>query len=229
MKLYKLTDENGQTYGGCQWGENVTHGEGELLEGEGPLCSGHWYYAYQDPMLAVLMNPAHANFKKPRLWEAEGNPGKVEPDKVGCKSLITIREIIPLPEVTVTQRIAFGILASLEVYDNPMFVGWAEEWLSGEDRSRAAADATATATAADAAARATAARATAKAAADAAARAAAADDAAARAATTAAWAAARAATAADAAATRAAARAAAIAAAIDTLNLVTLMRKALRY
>lgn len=159
MKLYKLTDENGQTYGGCQWGENITHGEDELLEGEGPLCSGHWYHAYQDPVLAVLMNPAHANFENPKLWEAEGNLNRVEPDKVGCRSLTTLREI-SLPEVTTTQRAAFGILAALEVCDKPYFVAWANKWLTGKDKSaettwaaaRAAEAARAAKAAADAAA-----------------------------------------------------------------------------
>ena len=138
MKLYKLTDENGQTYGGCQWGENITHGEDELLEGEGPLCSGHWYHAYQDTILAVLMNPAHAKFENPRLWAAEANIGREKPDKVGCKSLTTLREV-PLPDITITQRQAFAILAALEVYDGLKFVAWAEKWLSGEDRSAATA------------------------------------------------------------------------------------------
>ena len=37
--LYKLTDEHGQTYGGTQWGEGVSH---KAKPGDGPLCSEHW-------------------------------------------------------------------------------------------------------------------------------------------------------------------------------------------
>jgi len=138
MKLYKLTNENGQTHGGCQWGEGITHSRDELLEGDGPLCSGYWYHAYVDPVLAVLMNPAHANFDNPRLWEAEGEPDCIEPDKVGTKSLTTIREV-DLPDVTVEQRVKFGILASMKVFQNKGFMSWAEAWLSGEDRTAHAA------------------------------------------------------------------------------------------
>jgi hypothetical protein len=39
MKLYKLTDEHGQTRGGTQWGEGVTH----TATGTGTeLCSDGW-------------------------------------------------------------------------------------------------------------------------------------------------------------------------------------------
>lgn len=134
MKLYKLTNNDGRTFGDCQWGENVTHGSDELEEGDGPLCSGHWYHAYQDPILAIFMNPAHAWFGNPQLWEAEGNIGLERPDKVGCKELTTIKKI-PLPEITTTQCQAFAILIALEVYNNPEFVKWANNWLSGKDRS----------------------------------------------------------------------------------------------
>ena len=34
----KLTDENGQTHGGMQWGEGITH----TASGEGDLCRPGW-------------------------------------------------------------------------------------------------------------------------------------------------------------------------------------------
>jgi hypothetical protein len=142
MKLYKLTDEDGRTYGGMQWGENVTHDESELLEGDGPLCSGHWYHAYIDPLLAVMLNCAHANFKHPRLWVAEGEPKKIAPDKVGCKRVTTLHEI-QLPEVTHEQHTAFAIMAAKAVYPDDDFVAWANSWLGGTDRSAEAAAAAA--------------------------------------------------------------------------------------
>ena len=69
LTLYKLTNENGQTYNKTQWGEGVVH----TADGTGNLCSKRWIHAYADPLLAVLLNPIHANFHNPQLWEAEGS------------------------------------------------------------------------------------------------------------------------------------------------------------
>ena len=67
-KLYKLTDENGQTRGGTQWGPGVSHSG----TGCGGLCSPGWIHAYEHPLVAVLLNPIHGKFRQPRMWEAEG-------------------------------------------------------------------------------------------------------------------------------------------------------------
>lgn len=135
MRLYKLTDKNYLTRAGelneTKWGEGVTH----KATGEGTkLCTSDVIHAYTSPLLAVLMNPVHADIKDPILWEAEGEIIAAASDKVGVKELTTIR-IIPLPKITQTQKIAFGILAALEVYEEESFKLWAENWLSGRDRS----------------------------------------------------------------------------------------------
>ena len=67
MMLYKLTDENDRTYNDTQWGEGVTH----ETSGEGKLCGEGWIHAYIDPLLAVFLNPIHACFTNPHMWEAE--------------------------------------------------------------------------------------------------------------------------------------------------------------
>jgi hypothetical protein len=147
MKAYKLTDEHGQTKDNTQWGPNVSH----TATGDGKyLCSNGWIHFYTHPLLAVLMNPAHANFSKPRLWEAESSGEELhEQLKSGSKTLTTVREL-PLPEVSDTQRIAFGILCAKEVCKDEVWNNWADKWLSGEDRTKASA--CAAAYAADAAA-----------------------------------------------------------------------------
>ena len=135
MKLYKLTDANDQTYGGCQWGENVEH----TASGEGDLCDAGWLHAYTDPLLAVLLNPIHANVTRPHLWEAEGEVGKEHHGlKVGCTKLRTLRRV-SLPQVTPEQRVRFGILCTKQIYDEPNWNAWADKWLSGKDRSKEAA------------------------------------------------------------------------------------------
>lgn len=87
MKAYKLTDENGQTKNNTQWGENVTH---EVRGDDPELCSSSWIHFYGNPLIAILMNPMHANFIKPIMWEcnAEGETLH-KPLKSGCKKLTT--------------------------------------------------------------------------------------------------------------------------------------------
>jgi len=135
-KLYKLTDRDGQTRNGTQWGHGMSHSG----TGEGELCGPGWIHAYEHPLIAVLVNPIHANFPNPRLWEAEGEIGLRDGQlKCGCKTLTTVREI-PLPAVTTEMRVRFGILCAKEVCAYPAWSTWADRWLSGEDRTQAAAE-----------------------------------------------------------------------------------------
>jgi hypothetical protein len=136
ITLYKLTDGDGQTRGGTQWGPGVSHSG----TGEGELCGPGWIHAYEHPLIAVLLNPIHADFKTPRLWEAEGEVGLRDGQiKCGCKTLTTVREI-PLPAITTEMRVRFAILCAKEVCACRSWNAWADRWLSGEDRSEAAAE-----------------------------------------------------------------------------------------
>ena len=131
--LYKLTDANGRTHGDTQWGPGVTHSG----TGEGYLCAKGWIHAYTNPLLAALLNPIHANFSEPRLWEAEGDVALEDRGlKVGCKTLTTLREI-PIPVVTREHMTKFAILCSRKVCSNRTWLTWAEWWMSREDRSKA--------------------------------------------------------------------------------------------
>ena len=136
--LYKLTDSCGKTHNGTQWGPGISHSG----TGEGGLCGPGWIHAYEHPLVAVLMNPIHADFKNPRLWEAEaeGEVGLRDGQlKCGCRTLTTIREI-PLPAVTTEMRVRFAILCAKEVCASySAWNAWADKWLSGEDRTQAAA------------------------------------------------------------------------------------------
>lgn len=137
MRLFKLTDKNNETRGHTKWGRGVTH----TASGEGGLCGPGWIHAYTSPLLAVLLNPVHADFDEPRLWLARGVVGKNKLGlKVGTTRLTTIKRI-RLPRITCCHRVSFAIFCSLQVYHNPEFVRWAENWLSGKDRSGATAKA----------------------------------------------------------------------------------------
>jgi len=142
VKAYKLTDENNQTYGNCQWGENVEH----RVEGKGNLCTNGWIHFYKNPLLAVLLNPLHGdyNLDTAHLWECNAS-GKTKEDrglKWGASRVKTIKRV-KLPKVTTKQRVKFGILCALEVYHEKGFVKWANNWLSGKDITADAARAVA--------------------------------------------------------------------------------------
>ena len=172
---YKLTDQDMQTHQGFQWVLNKK----QTIDIPGNhLCSDEVFHFYDSPEMAVLMNPIHANIKNPRLFKVSCNQVSHDGTKGGSKWMV-LKQEIALPVFTTNQKVAFAIYCSLSYYKEKSFVSWAENWLSGKDRS---ARATAAAyDAADAAYNAAyaAARATAAAAADAAADAARAADAAA--------------------------------------------------
>ena len=151
MKVYKLTNEDDQTYGDTQWGRGITN---TAKVAGNRLCSEQVIHCYRDPLLAVLFNPLHANIPKPHLWEAEADEIVADDgQKLGAKTLTTLRRI-RIPRIRRTQYIAFAILCALEVNHDKDFVKWAEGWLSSKDRTRTAAWAAWAAWAAGAAARA---------------------------------------------------------------------------
>jgi hypothetical protein len=138
----KLTDEKGQTYGNTQWGYGVRH---EAAPGTTTLCTGTAIHCYsggtlQEALaLAVHMNPIHAGFRHPRAWtfKTEGR-GVSDGTKSGYKAGTT-RADVPLPKVTLEQRVEVAIRCALKVDSEGPWAAWAEKWLSGEDRSGKAA------------------------------------------------------------------------------------------
>jgi hypothetical protein len=141
MIRYKLTDKNGQTFNQTQWGENVTY----TADGTGELCGPGWIHVYAIPALAVLLNPIHANFAWPRLWECECS-GECKTDsglKEGWTSVTTVREIA-LPSITMEQQVKFAILCAAQVPQSATWLQWARKWWTGNDRSAALAAAWAT-------------------------------------------------------------------------------------
>jgi hypothetical protein len=138
--LYKLTTADLKTRKGesneTTWGEGVTH-SGDTTFSE--LCSPGFIHAYTHPLLAVLLNPVHADIPDPVLWECEGE-GVISDRglKVGCRRLTTVRRI-PLPSVSTEQRVRFAILCGKAVCSDPQWLWWADGWLDGRDRTGAAA------------------------------------------------------------------------------------------
>src|SRR3990172_3470109 len=139
---YKLTSQDNKTTNNTLWGEGVTH----KATGKGKkLCTNDVIHVYSHPLLAVLFNPVHANIDNPKLWECEtSKPVNQDALKIGVKSCTTIREI-PLPLITSEQKVKFAILCAKQVYKDKKWNKWADKWLSGEDRTNAAANAAANA------------------------------------------------------------------------------------
>ena len=136
MRLYKLTDRDGYTrqreYNQLLWGKNVTH---EAKGAGNSLCTDGVIHAYTSPYMAVLMNCKHASLNQPKLWLAKGKVVATDHQlKCGVKSLTTIKQI-PLPVITLEQKVKIAIYCSLKVYKEPMYVAWAKNWLNGKDRS----------------------------------------------------------------------------------------------
>jgi hypothetical protein len=143
-KLYKLTDEQGRTRAGedneLTWAVGVEH----KTAGTGTqLCTADVIHAYEHPLIAVLMNPVHADLNPAtmRLFVAEGEivvrEGQI---KCGVHALKIVEEI-PVPTLTIEQRIKFAILCAKTVCKDAEWNAWADKWLSGKDRSEAAAEA----------------------------------------------------------------------------------------
>ena len=125
------------TYGSFKW----KVGEIYNTTGKGNLCSPGWLHAYETPLLAVLHNPIHGNFKDPKLFKADTLDGTINKDgqmKLGSTKMKLIEEI-KLPKISKIQNIAYGILCAKAVYKDKQYNKWADKWLSGENRSKKSA------------------------------------------------------------------------------------------
>ncbi len=141
MKAYKLTDKNDCTYGGCQWGKNVTH----TADGKGELCTSGWIHYYSDPVLALFLDPLHGHFgSRAHLWEVEVS-GEIKTDrglKFGTTELTTV-ERLRKKRITREHRIRFAVFCAKAVCHDKAWNKWADAWLDGTDRTHAASAAAA--------------------------------------------------------------------------------------
>ena len=99
MIAYKFTNQKMQTCNDTQW---ELH-EWKETSGEGDLCSCGWLHYYSDPLLAAFLNPIHAKFAAPRLFEIEiAEDAKILEDhglKLGCTKMRLTKEL-EIPAVT---------------------------------------------------------------------------------------------------------------------------------
>ena len=138
MRGIKLTKKDGTTKNGMLWRAGQTNeATGDGVE----LCTPGVLHFYDSLPLSLFMNPVHANYNPHRVFEVEGEYVATDGLKSGAKKLSVIREITDWTEPTTIQKVAFGILCAKEVCEEKGWNTWADKWLSGEDRSRATAEA----------------------------------------------------------------------------------------
>jgi len=133
---YKLLTQDQTSYGDCKWEID----EWKETSGEGSLCSHGWLHFYSHPLLAMLLNPIHANFDLPTLWEAETD-GQWLDDR-GLRHGVTHARITrrpALPVITTAHLVRFAILCALECAQSDGFRAWAARWLRGGERTYDAA------------------------------------------------------------------------------------------
>ena len=148
---YKLTTQEVTTHGGFTWEDGKWYRIPDADRGQG-ICSKSYFHCYDDPLLAIFLNPAHADIHNPRLWHVNVEGHRVT--ERGLKFGFTMMRLaaeLPVPQVTVEQRIAFAILCARQAenveYARPeatprarqIWNRWAENWLNDANRSQWAA------------------------------------------------------------------------------------------
>ncbi len=127
---YYVTDREGKDWKGRQWGEGVR------LREDNP---NYHFVTYDNPALALLMDPAYDAFPDPHVWLAEvGDPSPLD-FRTASPLLTALRPAQP-PTPTVEQRVAFGIVCALNVIADPDFSRWGLAWLGGTDRTPESAE-----------------------------------------------------------------------------------------
>jgi hypothetical protein len=131
--VYKLTSQKMRTHGGFQWELGVPR----VAEGEWwGLCSAGCLHFYYHPILAALMNPAHARLKNPRLFEAKASCYKANDYhlKGGCRRLTLLREL-ELPRLSLLQRLKIAMRCVRPVVRGDEDAkAWIDGWLEHRDR-----------------------------------------------------------------------------------------------
>lgn len=134
--IYKLTDKNMQTKDGFQYKKRRYVSIKGNSNNEASFCSPYWLHAYQDPLLAAFMASPHCVSFYTRLFESRWKGEiAIAADKIGVTSLALWKEI-KIPTVTKEQRVTFEILSAKQIpYLSDEWYIWADNWLSGEDRT----------------------------------------------------------------------------------------------
>ena len=99
-----------------------------------------WLHFYNNPLVGLFLNPVHANIKNPRLFRAEVEGNFIDDNGLKCGySRAKLVEELPVPQISLVQRVRFAILCAKKVYKEKEWNKWANNWLSGKDRTEKSA------------------------------------------------------------------------------------------
>ena len=130
---YKLTDSKMRTYNGFQW----ELGKWYETTGKGKLCSSSWLHFYNNPLVGMFLNLTYVNIGNSRLFRAEVEGNFIDDNGLKCGySRARLIEELPVPQISPVQRVRFAILCAKEVYKEKKWNEWADNWLSGKDRTK---------------------------------------------------------------------------------------------
>ena len=102
--------------------------------------SSSWLYFYSDPLVGLFLNPVHIDIESPRLFRAEVGGNFIDNNGLNCGySRAKLVEELPVPQISPVQRVRFAIFCVKEVYKEKKWNEWADNWLSGKDRTEESA------------------------------------------------------------------------------------------
>lgn len=133
MRKYLITDASGYSAGQkLESGKFVQTAaqHDEMLKRVGDCCA-------DTPLVAALISPIAAEGS--RLFMI--NCWSVAADQKNGQSYTVVKEIAPVPQVRLHDKIAFALRVITAVYRDADFSKWAQGWLSGADRSAKSAQA----------------------------------------------------------------------------------------
>jgi hypothetical protein len=135
---WKLTRANGTTRRSTLWRPGEANPDG-VRRGLGALCTRAWYHAYDGPLLALVMNSAHADIAPSdlKLWRAEWRGARR--DDRGLKfgaSQLRVVDTVEAPDLPPAFCVAVG--AAVDALLCPGAGSWSEEryarWRDGARR-----------------------------------------------------------------------------------------------
>lgn len=83
-------------------------------------------------LVAALTHPDSVSGDSNKMFEV--NRWKVNVDAKNPEAYTVVKEVA-VPTVTIGQKVAFAVATVREIYHDSDFVTWADDWLSGKDRS----------------------------------------------------------------------------------------------
>lgn len=133
MQLYFLADQEGHL------ADNRVLHCGKFKQAIGSKDDPLARYAgpvHTSPLVAALTHPDSVDGDHNKMFEV--NRWKVNVDSSNPEAYTVVKEV-PVPTVTLGQKVAFAVATIREIYHDSDFVKWADDWLSGKDRSAASA------------------------------------------------------------------------------------------